>query len=40
MGQRALARINQWSFEADVEGLRDAIAHVTRLLPDTGRSRV
>ena len=32
MGQRALARINQWSFEADVEGLRDAISHVTRLL--------
>lgn len=40
MGQRALARINQWSFDADVHGLREAIAHVTRLLPETGSSRV
>ncbi len=40
MGQRALARVNQWSFEADVEGLREAIAHVTRRLSQTNRSRV
>ena len=40
MGQHALARINQWSFEADIQGLREAIAHVTRRLPETGRSRV
>jgi glycosyltransferase involved in cell wall biosynthesis len=33
MGQRALARINHWSFEADIAGLREAIAHVTRHLP-------
>ena len=40
MGQHALARINQWSFDADVQGLRQAIAHVTRLLPETGHTRV
>jgi len=40
MGQRALARIDQWSFEADVAGLREAIAHVTRRLPATHHHRV
>jgi len=40
MGRRALERINQWSFDADVEGLREAIAHVTRRLPCSNRSRV
>ena len=40
MGKRALNRINQWSFDADVEGLREAIAHVTRRLPATSRHRV
>ena len=40
MGQYALARINDWSFEADVQGLRQAIAYVTRLLPETGHTRV
>lgn len=40
MGQRALARVNHWSFEADVEGLREAIAHVTRRLPVTGSHRI
>ena len=30
MGRRALDRINRWSFDADVEGLRAAIAYVTR----------
>ncbi len=40
MGQNALARINEWSFEADVMGLREAIAHVTRRLPETGYNRV
>ncbi len=33
MGARALARIRQWDFEADVRGIRRAIAAVTRLLP-------
>lgn len=40
MGQHALARINQWSFEADVHGLREAIAYVTRRLPEAGSNRV
>ncbi len=40
MGQRALERINQWSFEADVAGLREALAHVTRRLPVTRHHRV
>jgi len=40
MGQQALARINQWSFEADIIGLREAIAQVTRLLPVSHRNRV
>lgn len=40
MGQRALDRINQWSFEADIAGLREAIAHVTRRLPVTSWHRV
>jgi len=29
MGQRGLAKIRTWDFEADVRGLRDAIAQVT-----------
>jgi glycosyltransferase involved in cell wall biosynthesis len=33
MGQRALQRIAQWDFEADIRGLREALAHVTRKLP-------
>ena len=32
MGRRALERINQWSFEQDVVGLREALAQVTRRL--------
>ena len=30
MGQAGLRRIKTWDFEADVRGLREAIAHVTR----------
>ena len=30
MGERARARIRGWSFEQDVEGLRQALAFVTR----------
>lgn len=30
MGQRGLERIQNWSFEEDVRGLRQAIAHTTR----------
>jgi glycosyltransferase involved in cell wall biosynthesis len=33
MGQRALDRINHWSFEEDIAGLRQAIAQLTRKLP-------
>jgi glycosyltransferase involved in cell wall biosynthesis len=33
MGQRALAKIQTWSFEEDVRGLRRAIAEVTRKIP-------
>jgi glycosyltransferase involved in cell wall biosynthesis len=33
MGQAAKARITTWDFEADVRGLRQALAHVTRKLP-------
>jgi glycosyltransferase involved in cell wall biosynthesis len=29
MGQRALDRINHWSFEEDVKGIRQALAHFT-----------
>jgi glycosyltransferase involved in cell wall biosynthesis len=32
MGRRALARINEWTFEEDVKGLRQAITHVSRKL--------
>jgi len=32
MGRRALARINEWTFEEDVKGLRQAVAHVSRKL--------
>jgi hypothetical protein len=32
MGKRALERINQWSFEEDIAGLRRALAHLTRKL--------
>jgi len=30
MGRRALDRIRSWSFEEDIRGLRQALAHVTR----------
>jgi hypothetical protein len=30
MGQRGLERIQTWSFEEDIRGLREAIARVTR----------
>lgn len=30
MGERAARRMQQWSFEADVRGLRQALAHTTR----------
>jgi glycosyltransferase involved in cell wall biosynthesis len=33
MGRRALERVNHWSFEADVAGLRLALAQLTRKLP-------
>ncbi len=33
MGQRGLERIQQWSFEEDIRGLRQAIAHATRKIP-------
>ncbi len=33
MGQRALERIRQWDFEADIRGLRQAIAKATRKIP-------
>lgn len=33
MGQRALAKIQKWDFEADVRGLKRAIAQVTRKIP-------
>ena len=33
MGRNALRRINSWSFDQDIAGLRQAIAHVTRKLP-------
>jgi hypothetical protein len=32
MGQRALERIDRWSFEEDIVALRKAIAHVTHKL--------
>lgn len=32
MGQRALARISDWSFDQDIAALRQAIAHVTHQL--------
>ncbi len=31
MGQAALRRINRWSFEEDIAGLKQALAHVTRI---------
>ena len=34
MGRRALERVNQWSFDADVAGLRRALAQLTRRLPE------
>jgi glycosyltransferase involved in cell wall biosynthesis len=34
LGQNALATINRWSFEEDIEGLRRAIRHLTGLRPD------
>ncbi len=33
MGQAALARIDRWSFEQDVQGLREAVRHLTGKLP-------
>ncbi len=33
MGQNALKRIQTWSFEEDIRGLREALAAVTRKLP-------
>ena len=33
MGDAALRRIESWSFEQDVAGLKQALAHVTRRLP-------
>jgi glycosyltransferase involved in cell wall biosynthesis len=30
MGQRGLAKIQSWDFEADIRGLRQAVSHVTR----------
>ncbi len=33
MGQRAARRMQVWDFEADVRGLRRALAHTTRLIP-------
>lgn len=33
MGEAARRRIASWDFEADVRGLREALAHVTRKLP-------
>ncbi|MDE3104141.1 MAG: glycosyltransferase family 4 protein [Acidobacteriota bacterium] len=33
MGERARQRIDQWSFEQDVAGLRAALAHITHRLP-------
>ena len=33
MGARALERIRRWDFEADIRGIRQAVAAVTRLLP-------
>ena len=30
MGERALARINRWSFEEDIVGLKRALTHLTR----------
>ena len=32
MGERARKRIKEWNFEADVDGLREAVRHVTRKL--------
>jgi len=34
MGRRGLAKIRTWDFEEDVRGLRRAIAHVTRKIPE------
>jgi glycosyltransferase involved in cell wall biosynthesis len=34
MGQHALTRIDTWSFEEDVQGLRRAMAHLTRKIPE------
>ena len=33
MGQRASRRLAGWDFEADIRGLRAALAHTTRLIP-------
>jgi glycosyltransferase involved in cell wall biosynthesis len=39
MGQRALVKIEAWDFEADVRGLRRAIAQVTRKITAESRRR-
>jgi glycosyltransferase involved in cell wall biosynthesis len=37
MGRAALERVNRWSFDADIVGLREALAHITRKI-DAGTS--
>ena len=39
MGAGALARITAWNFETDMAGLREAVQHVTRLLPAASNPR-
>lgn len=39
MGKAALRRIEQWSFEADILGLRQAISSVTGRIPAAGPAR-
>jgi hypothetical protein len=34
MGKRGLEKIQTWDFEEDVRGLRQAIAEVTRKIPE------
>ena len=38
MGRAALERINSWSFDEDIHGLRQALAQLTRKLPGTPAS--
>jgi glycosyltransferase involved in cell wall biosynthesis len=37
MGLRALKKIHEYDFEADVRGLRAAIASLTRIIPENPR---